>query len=129
MTKASGIAPINVNRNVPQGANYVERYWYLNNTTNEPMPYLDTATGLCQVRDVPADNSGSTVIATGTVTINSETGEIEVSYPIAQTINLEEQSGGCGYYRDITIIYDDETEDRIVTGRLRPVLEIGRVAE
>jgi len=90
------------------------------------MPHLETATVLCQVREYPADIS-SQVVAQATTTIKPTTGEIEVFYPVTETVKLIEPPDGCGYYRDIRIIYDDNSEDCIVTGRVMPIPEVSRV--
>jgi hypothetical protein len=124
MTKAAGITPANIGKKIPQGATFIERY-YFRDSNGDAMPYLDTATGLCQIREAPADANGS-ITATGTVTIDAATGEIEVCYPTSETLKLVEISNGSGYYRDIKIIYDDASEDCIVSGRILPILEVSR---
>jgi len=131
MAKAAGVVPVTINIKIPQGATFIERFFFLDSFDN-PMPHLETAIGLCQVRELPADES-DTIIAAATVTIKATTGEIEVFYPVEETLNLvrlpdvwEERYTGKGYYRDIRIIYDDGSEDCIVTGRVTPILEVSR---
>ena len=132
MAKAAGVVPVTINIKIPQGATFIERYFFVDSYDN-PMPYLDTATVLCQIREYPADIS-SQVKAEATVTIKPTTGEIEVFYPVEETLKLTQlpdewttYKDGCGYYRDIRIIYDDGSEDCIVTGRVMPILEVSRV--
>ena len=125
MAKAAGVVPVTLNIKIPQGATFIERYFFLTSDDN-PMPHLDTATVLCQVREYPADIS-SQVVAQATTTIKPTTGEIEVFYPVSETVKLIDPPDGCGYYRDIRIIYDDNSEDCIVTGRVTPILEVSRV--
>ena len=125
MAKAAGVVPVTINIKIPQGATFIERYFFLDSYDN-PMPHLDTATVLCQVREYPADIS-SQVVAQSTTTVKPTTGEIEVFYPVSETVKLIDPPDGCGYYRDIRIIYDDGSEDCIVTGRLIPILEVSRV--
>ena len=127
MTKAAGITPITLNKKIPQGATFTERYYFRDSNTKEAMPNLDTASGLCQIREAPADSSSS-VVATGTVSIDLGTGEISVLYPVSETVKLSAVTEGCGYYRDIRIIYDDDSEDCIVTGRVIPILEVSRTS-
>ena len=125
MAKAAGVVPVTINIKIPQGATFIERYFFLDSYDN-PMPHLETATVLCQVREYPADIS-SQVVAQATTTIKPTTGEIEVFYPVSETVKLVDPPDGCGYYRDIRIIYDDGSEDCIVTGRLIPILEVSRI--
>ena len=132
MPKAAGVVPVTLNIKIPQGATFIERYFFLDSYDN-PMPHLETATVLCQVREYPADIS-SQVVAQATTTIKPTTGEIEVLYPVEETLKLTQlpdewstYKDGCGYYRDIRIIYDDGSEDCIVTGRVMPILEVSRV--
>lgn len=125
MAKAVGVVPVTLNIKIPQGATFIERFFFLT-SDNNPMPHLDTATVLCQVREYPADIS-SQVVAQATTTIKPTTGEIEVFYPVSETVKLIDPPDGCGYYRDIRIIYDDNSEDCIVTGRVMPILEVSRV--
>ena len=125
MAKAAGVVPVTINIKIPQGATFIERYFFLTSDDN-PMPYLETATVLCQVREYPADIS-SQVVAQATTTIKPTTGEIEVFYPVSETVKLIDPPDGCGYYRDIRIIYDDNSEDCIVTGRVMPIPEVSRV--
>ena len=125
MAKAAGVVPVTLNIKIPQGATFIERYFFLT-SDDKPMPYLETATVLCQVREYPADIS-SQVVAQATTTIKPTTGEIEVFYPVTETVKLIEPPDGCGYYRDIRIIYDDNSEDCIVTGRVMPIPEVSRV--
>ncbi len=125
MAKAAGVVPVVLNIKIPQGATFIERYFFLDSYDN-PMPHLDTATVLCQVREYPADIS-SQVVAQATTTIKPATGEIEVFYPVTETVKLIDPPDGCGYYRDIRIIYDDNSEDCIVTGRVMPIPEVSRV--
>ena len=125
MPKAAGVVPVTINIKIPQGATFIERYFFLDSYDN-PMPHLETATVLCQVREYPADIS-SQVVAQATTTIKPTTGEIEVFYPVSETVKLIDPPDGCGYYRDIRIIYDDGSEDCIVTGRVTPILEVSRV--
>ena len=125
MAKAAGVVPVTINIKIPQGATFIERFFFVDSYDN-PMPYLDTATVLCQVREYPADIS-SQVVAQATTTIKPTTGEIEVFYPVSETVKLIDPPDGCGYYRDIRIIYDDNSEDCIVTGRITPILEVSRV--
>lgn len=125
MAKAAGVVPVTLNIKIPQGATFIERFFFLT-SDNNPMPHLDTATVLCQVREYPADIS-SQVVAQATTTIKPTTGEIEVFYPVSETVKLIDPPDGCGYYRDIRIIYDDNSEDCIVTGRVMPILEVSRV--
>ena len=125
MAKAAGVVPVTINIKIPQGATFIERYFFLDSYDN-PMPHLETATVLCQVREYPADIS-SQVVAQATTTIKPTTGEIEVFYPVSETVKLIDPPDGCGYYRDIRIIYDDGSEDCIVTGRVTPILEVSRV--
>ena len=125
MAKAAGVVPVTLNIKIPQGATFIERYFFVDSYDN-PMPHLDTATVLCQVREYPADIS-SQVVAQATTTIKPTTGEIEVFYPVSETVKLIDPPDGCGYYRDIRIIYDDGSEDCIVTGRVMPILEVSRI--
>lgn len=125
MAKAAGVVPVTLNIKIPQGATFIERFFFLT-SDNNPMPHLDTATVLCQVREYPADIS-SQVVAQATTTIKPTTGEIEVFYPVSETVKLIDPPDGCGYYRDIRIIYDDNSEDCIVTGRVTPILEVSRI--
>lgn len=125
MSKAAGVVPVTLNIKIPQGATFIERFFFLTSDDN-PMPHLDTATVLCQVREYPADIS-SQVVAQATTTIKPTTGEIEVFYPVSETVKLIDPPDGCGYCRDIRIIYDDNSEDCIVTGRVTPILEVSRV--
>ena len=125
MAKAAGVVPVTLNIKIPQGATFIERFFFLTSDDN-PMPHLDTATVLCQVREYPADIS-SQVVAQATTTVKPTTGEIEVFYPVSETIKLIDPPDGCGYYRDIRIIYDDGSEDCIVTGRVTPILEVSRI--
>jgi len=125
MAKAAGVVPVTLNIKIPQGATFIERYFFLTED-DQPMPYLETATVLCQVRAYPADVSAQ-VVANANVTVKSTTGEIEVFYPVTETVKLIEPPDGCGYYRDIRIIYDDNSEDCIVTGRVMPIPEVSRV--
>ncbi len=132
MAKAAGVVPVTLNIKIPQGATFIERFFFLTSDDN-PMPYLETATVLCQVREYPADIS-SQVVAQATTTIKPTTGEIEVFYPVEETLKLTQlpdewstYKDGCGYYRDIRITYDDGSEDCIVTGRVMPILEVSRV--
>ncbi len=125
MPKAAGVVPVTINIKIPQGATFIERYFFLTED-DQPMPYLETATVLCQVREYPADIS-SQVVAQATTTIKPTTGEIEVFYPVSETVKLIDPPDGCGYYRDIRIIYDDGSEDCIVTGRVTPILEVSRI--
>ena len=125
MAKAAGVVPVTLNIKIPQGATFIERYFFLDSYDN-PMPHLETATVLCQVREYPADIS-SQVVAQATTTIKPTTGEIEVFYPVSETVKLIDPPDGCGYYRDIRIIYDDGSEDCIVTGRVTPILEVSRI--
>ena len=125
MAKAAGVVPVTINIKIPQGATFIERYFFLDSYDN-PMPHLETATVLCQVREYPADIS-SQVVAQATTTIKPTTGEIEVFYPVTETVKLIEPPDGCGYYRDIRIIYNDNSEDCIVTGRVMPIPEVSRV--
>ena len=125
MAKAAGVVPVTINIKIPQGATFIERYFFLT-SDDKPMPHLETATVLCQVREYPADIS-SQVVAQATTTIKPTTGEIEVFYPVSETVKLIDPPDGCGYYRDIRIIYDDNSEDCIVTGRITPILEVSRV--
>ena len=125
MPKAAGVVPVTINIKIPQGATFIERYFFLDSYDN-PMPYLETATVLCQVREYPADIS-SQVVAQATTTIKPTTGEIEVFYPVSETVKLIDPPDGCGYYRDIRIIYDDNSEDCIVTGRVMPIPEVSRI--
>ena len=125
MAKAAGVVPVTLNIKIPQGATFIERYFFLT-SDDKPMPHLETATVLCQVREYPADIS-SQVVAQATTTIKPTTGEIEVFYPVTETVKLIEPPDGCGYYRDIRIIYDDNSEDCIVTGRVMPIPEVSRV--
>ena len=132
MAKAAGVVPVTLNIKIPQGATFIERYFFLDSYDN-PMPYLDTATVLCQVRELPADLSDE-IVAAATVNVRATTGEIEVFYPVEETLKLTQlpdewgtYKDGCGYYRDIRIIYDDGSEDCIVTGRVMPILEVSRI--
>ena len=125
MPKAAGVVPVTINIKIPQGATFIERYFFLDSYDN-PMPHLETATGLCQVRVLPADLSDE-IVAAATVNVRAATGEIEVFYPVSETVKLIDPPDGCGYYRDIRIIYDDNSEDCIVTGRVTPILEVSRV--
>ena len=125
MAKATGVVPVTLNIKIPQGATFIERYFFLTED-DQPMPYLETATVLCQVRAYPADVSAQ-VVANANVTVKPTTGEIEVFYPVTETVKLVEPPDGCGYYRDIRIIYDDQSEDCIVTGRVMPIPEVSRV--
>ena len=125
MAKAAGVVPVTLNIKIPQGATFIERFFFVDSYDN-PMPHLETATVLCQVREYPADIS-SQVVAQATTTIKPTTGEIEVFYPVSETVKLIDPPDGCGYYRDIRIIYDDGSEDCIVTGRVTPILEVSRV--
>ena len=125
MAKAAGVVPVTINIKIPQGATFIERYFFLTED-DQPMPYLKTATVLCQVRAYPADVSAQ-VVANANVTVKPTTGEIEVFYPVTETVKLVEPPDGCGYYRDIRIIYDDQSEDCIVTGRVMPIPEVSRV--
>jgi len=125
MAKAAGVVPVTLNIKIPQGATFIERYFFLTED-DQPMPYLETATVLCQVRAYPADVSAQ-VVANANVTVKPTTGEIEVFYPVTETVKLIEPPDGCGYYRDIRIIYDDNSEDCIVTGRVMPIPEVSRV--
>ena len=132
MAKAAGVVPVTINIKIPQGATFIERYFFVDSYDN-PMPYLDTATVLCQVRELPADLSDE-IVAAATVTVRATTGEIEVFYPVEETLKLTQlpnewstYKDGCGYYRDIRIIYDDGSEDCIVTGRVMPILEVSRL--
>lgn len=125
MAKAAGVVPVTINIKIPQGATFIERFFFVDSFDN-PMPYLETATVLCQVREYPADIS-SQVVAQATTTIKPTTGEIEVFYPVSETVKLIDPPDGCGYYRDIRIIYDDNSEDCIVTGRVTPILEVSRI--
>ena len=125
MAKAAGVVPVTLNIKIPQGATFIERYFFLTED-DQPMPYLETATVLCQVRAYPADVSAQ-VVANANVTVKPTTGEIEVFYPVTETVKLVEPPDGCGYYRDIRIIYDDNSEDCIVTGRVMPIPEVSRV--
>ena len=125
MAKAAGVVPVTLNIKIPQGATFIERYFFLT-SDDKPMPHLETATVLCQVREYPADIS-SQVVAQATTTIKPTTGEIEVFYPVSETVKLIDPPDGCGYYRDIRIIYDDGSEDCIVTGRVTPILEVSRI--
>lgn len=125
MPKAAGVVPVTLNIKIPQGATFIERFFFLTSDDN-PMPYLNTATVLCQVREYPADIS-SQVVAQATTTIKPTTGEIEVFYPVSETVKLIDPPDGCGYYRDIRIIYDDNSEDCIVTGRVMPIPEVSRI--
>jgi len=132
MAKAAGVVPVTINIKIPQGATFIERYFFVDSYDN-PMPYLDTATVLCQVRELPADLSDE-IVAAATVTVRATTGEIEVLYPVEETLKLTQlpdewgtYKDGCGYYRDIRIIYDDGSEDCIVTGRVMPILEVSRI--
>ncbi len=132
MAKAAGVVPVTINIKIPQGATFIERYFFLDSYDN-PMPYLETATVLCQVRVLPADLSDE-IVAAATVTTRPTTGEIEVFYPVEETLKLTQlpdewgtYKDGCGYYRDIRIIYDDGSEDCIVTGRVMPILEVSRI--
>ena len=132
MVKAAGVVPVTINIKIPQGATFIERYFFVDSYDN-PMPYLDTATVLCQVRELPADLSDE-IVAAATVTTRPTTGEIEVVYPVEETLRLTQlpdewgtYKDGCGYYRDIRIIYDDGSEDCIVTGRVIPILEVSRI--
>ena len=125
MAKAAGVVPVTLNIKIPQGATFIERYFFLTED-DKPMPYLETATVLCQVRAYPADVSAQ-VVANANVTVKPTTGEIEVFYPVTETVKLIEPPDGCGYYRDIRIIYDDNSEDCIVTGRVMPIPEVSRV--
>lgn len=132
MAKAAGVVPVTLNIKIPQGATFIERYFFLDSYDN-PMPYLDTATVLCQVRVLPADLSDE-IVAAATVNVRASTGEIEVFYPVEETLKLTQlpdewstYKDGCGYYRDIRIIYDDGSEDCIVTGRVTPILEVSRI--
>ena len=131
MAKAAGVVPVTLNIKIPQGATFIERYFFLTED-DQPMPYLETATVLCQVRAYPADVSAQ-VVANANVTVKPTTGEIEVFYPVEETLKLTQlpdewgtYKDGCGYYRDIRIIYDDGSEDCIVTGRVMPILEVSR---
>ena len=125
MAKAAGVVPVTINIKIPQGATFIERFFFVDSYDN-PMPYLDTATVLCQVREYPADIS-SQVVAQATTTVKPTTGEIEVFYPVSETVKLIDPPDGCGYYRDIRIIYDDNSEDCIVTGRVMPIPEVSRI--
>jgi len=132
MAKAAGVVPVTINIKIPQGATFIERYFFLDSYDN-PMPYLETATVLCQVRKLPADLDDE-IVAAATVNVRASTGEIEVFYPVEETLKLTQlpdewttYKDGCGYYRDIRIIYDDGSEDCIVTGRVTPILEVSRV--
>ncbi len=125
MPKAAGVVPVTLNIKIPQGATFIERYFFLTED-DQPMPYLETSTVLCQVRAYPADVSAQ-VVANANVTVKPTTGEIEVFYPVTETVKLTEPPDGCGYYRDIRIIYDDNSEDCIVTGRVMPIPEVSRV--
>ena len=132
MAKAAGVVPVTINIKIPQGATFIERYFFVDSYDN-PMPYLDTATVLCQVRELPADLSDE-IVAAATVTVRATTGEIEVLYPVEETLKLTQlpdewgtYKDGCGYYRDVRIIYDDGSEDCIVTGRVTPILEVSRI--
>ena len=125
MAKAAVVVPVTLNIKIPQGATFIERYFFLTED-DQPMPYLETATVLCQVRAYPADVSAQ-VVANANVTVKPTTGEIEVFYPVTETVKLIEPPDGCGYYRDIRIIYDDNSEDCIVTGRVMPIPEVSRV--
>uniref|UniRef100_UPI00352AF945 hypothetical protein n=1 Tax=Aerococcus urinaeequi TaxID=51665 RepID=UPI00352AF945 len=125
MAKAAGVVPVTLNIKIPQGATFIERFFFLTED-DQPMPYLETATVLCQVRAYPADVSAQ-VVANANVTVSPTTGEIEVFYPVTETVKLIEPPDGCGYYRDIRIIYDDNSEDCIVTGRVMPIPEVSRV--
>jgi len=132
MAKAAGVVPVTINIKIPQGATFIERYFFLDSYDN-PMPYLETATVLCQVRKLPADLDDE-IVAAATITIKPTTGEIEVFYPVEETLKLTQlpdewttYKDGCGYYRDIRIIYDDGSEDCIVTGRVTPILEVSRI--
>lgn len=125
MAKAAGVVPVTLNIKIPQGATFIERYFFLTED-DKPMPYLETATALCQVRAYPADVSAQ-VVANANVTVKPTTGEIEVFYPVTETVKLIDPPDGCGYYRDIRIIYDDNSEDCIVTGRVMPIPEVSRV--
>ncbi len=125
MAKAAGVVPVTINIKIPQGATFIERFFFLTED-DQPMPYLETATVLCQVRAYPADVSAQ-VVANANVTVKPTTGEIEVFYPVTETVKLIEPPDGCGYYRDIRIIYDDNSEDCIVTGRVMPIPEVSRV--
>ena len=132
MAKAAGVVPVTLNIKIPQGATFIERYFFLDSYDN-PMPHLDTATVLCQVRKLPADLDNE-IVAAATVNVRASTGEIEVLYPVGETLKLTQlpdewgtYKDGCGYYRDIRIIYDDGSEDCIVTGRVMPILEVSRV--
>ena len=125
MAKAAGVVPVTLNIKIPQGATFIERYFFLTED-DQPMPHLETATVLCQVREYPADIS-SQVVAQATTTIKPTTGEIEVFYPVTETVKLIDPPDGCGYYRDIRIIYDDNSEDCIVTGRVMPIPEVSRI--
>ena len=125
MAKAAGVVPVTLNIKIPQGATFIERYFFLTED-DQPMPYLETATVLCQVRAYPADVSAQ-VVANANVTVKPTTGEIEVFYPVTETVKLIEPPDGCGYYRDIRIIYDDNSEDCIVTGRVMPIPEVSRI--
>jgi len=98
MAKAAGVVPVTINIKIPQGATFIERYFFL------------------------------------TVNVRASTGEIEVFYPVEETLKLTQlpdewttYKDGCGYYRDIRIIYDDGSEDCIVTGRVMPILEVSRI--
>ena len=125
MAKAAGVVPVTLNIKIPQGATFIERYFFLTED-DQPMPHLETATVLCQVRAYPADVRAQ-VVANANVTVKPTTGEIEVFYPVTETVKLIEPPDGCGYYRDIRIIYDDNSEDCIVTGRVMPIPEVSRV--
>ena len=124
MVKAAGVVPVTINIKIPQGATFIERFFFVDSFDN-PMPYLETATVLCQVREYPADVSQQ-AIAEATVNVKATTGEIEVFYPVTETVKLITPPDGCGYYRDIRIIYDDNSEDCIVTGRVMPIPEVSR---
>ena len=133
MVKAAGVVPVTLNIKIPQGATFIERYFFLDSYDN-PMPYLDTATVLCQVRKLPADLDSEIVAAATARVVRATTGEIEVFYPVEETLKLTQlpnewstYKDGCGYYRDIRIIYDDNSEDCIVTGRVMPIPEVSRV--
>lgn len=132
MAKAAGVVPVTLNIKIPQGATFIERYFFLT-SDDKPMPHLDTATVLCQVRKLPADLDNE-IVAAATVNVRASTGEIEVVYPVEETLRLTQlpdewgtYKDGCGYYRDIRIIYDDGSEDCIVTGRVMPIPEVSRV--
>lgn len=132
MAKAIGVVPAVIPQKIPQGATFIERYFFVDNDDN-PMPNLNTAVVLCQIRELPADES-ETVIAEATVTLKPTTGEIEVMFPVEETLKLTKSptelntnKDGFGYYRDIRIIYDDDSEDCIVTGRIIPIPEVSRI--